>query len=69
MREAEEQHRRWEADQAVEYDDDEPEEEAEDSGDEVESFSGVEMEEPLMSDFPHRLEETEGETDTGNIRR
>lgn len=29
----------------------------------------VEMEEPLMSDFPQRLEETEGETDTGNIRR
>ena len=29
----------------------------------------VETEEPLMSDFPHRLEEMEGErdTDTGNI--
>ena len=27
----------------------------------------VEMEEPEMSDLPQRLDETDGETDTGNI--
>ena len=34
-----------------------------------EDWRRVETEEPLMSDFPHRLEEMEGErdTETGNI--